>query len=175
LTTQKWVRDFCQKIAGELASDLYQELFLILCEKDDKWIEEKYTSGYWEGFIIRIGLNQFYGKRTNFQKNYLAPIGLYDIVEVEEITTFDSHYREMLHLAIEEVVESRDWYEQKIWTLYAEGDKTKDIKPRSARSISRATDISRQEILRVINTIKKEINARLISDFGDSIDEFDFC
>jgi hypothetical protein len=80
-------------------------------------------------------------------------------------------YKEALYSTIDDIVSSKEWYEQKIWTLYCEGDTKLEIKPRSARSISRATDISRQEILRVINTIKKEINERLVANFGDSIDE----
>jgi hypothetical protein len=71
------------KIGRELASDLYQELFLILCEKTDEWVEEKYISGYWEGFVSRIILNQFYGKRTSFEKNFLRPIALEDTNEVQ--------------------------------------------------------------------------------------------
>jgi hypothetical protein len=35
--------DVCVKVGKELASDLYQELFVILCDKDDTWIEEKNT------------------------------------------------------------------------------------------------------------------------------------
>ena len=76
------MRDVCVKVGKELASDLYQELFLILCEKDDKWIEDKYASGYWEGFIIRIVMNQFYGKYTNFAKNYINPIGYVDAIRL---------------------------------------------------------------------------------------------
>ena len=78
--------DVCVKVGKELASDLYQELFVILCEKDDEWIEEKYNSGYWEGFIIRIIFNQYYGKRTNFAKCFINPIGTEDIdnIEIEE-------------------------------------------------------------------------------------------
>ena len=34
--------DVCVKVGKELASDLYQELFVILCEKDEEWIKDKY-------------------------------------------------------------------------------------------------------------------------------------
>jgi hypothetical protein len=121
--------------------------------------------------VIRICLNQYYGKYTNFSKNFVRPIGLYDTEGVEIIEENDSMYKEALYSTIDDIVSSKEWYEQKIWTLYCEGDTKLEIKPRSARSISRATDISRQEILRVINTIKKEINERLVANFGDSIDE----
>lgn len=115
-------------------------------------------------------MNQYYGKYTNFSKNFIRPIGLYDTEGVEIIEENDSMYKEALYSTIDDVVSRKEWYEQKIWTLYCEGDTKLEIKPRSARSISRATDISRQEILRVINTIKKEINERLVANFGDSID-----
>jgi len=168
------VHEFCQKIAGELGGDLYQELFLILCEKSDEWIEEKYNSGYWNGFVIRIALNQVYGKRTSFEKSYLRPIALYEVNEfIEQPTT--EEINEYLHQSIEAVTKDLEWYEFKIWQLYRDGDKDKGIKPRSARSISKVTGISRQEILKVINDIKEKANEYFISHFGHSIDGIDFC
>ena len=168
------MHEFCQKIAGELGGDLYQELFLILCEKSDEWIEEKYNSGYWNGFVIRIALNQVYGKRTSFEKSYLRPIALYEVNEfIEQPTT--EEINEYLHQSIEAVTKDLEWYEFKIWQLYRDGDKDKGIKPRSARSISKVTGISRQEILKVINDIKEKANEYFISHFGHSIDGIDFC
>jgi hypothetical protein len=143
------------KIGRELASDLYQELFLILCEKTDEWVEEKYISGYWEGFVSRIILNQFYGKRTSFEKNFLRPIALEDTNEVQ-IEDMSEPYDESHFICIDLVVARLDWYEQRIWELWSKGDHR--IKPRSARAISRLTGISRQEILAVLKKIKEQIN-----------------
>lgn len=168
------MHEFCQKIGGDLGGDLYQELFLILCEKSDEWIEEKYNSGYWNGFVIRIALNQVYGKRTSFEKGYLRPIALYEVNEfIEQPTT--EEINEYLHQSIEAVTNDLEWYEFKIWQLYRDGDKDKGIKPRSARSISKVTGISRQEILKVINDIKEKANEYFISHFGNSVDGIDFC
>ena len=166
--------EFCVKIGGELANDLYQELFVILCEKDSEWIESKYASGYWEGIVIRICLNQFYGKRTTFDKNFKQPIGLYDTEDVQIPYIEEKLYNEYFYLSIEQVVKKCDWYETRIWQLYSKGDKDKGIKPRSARSISRVTEISRQEILRVINTIKQKANDHFTTNYrhivlGDSV------
>jgi len=47
-------------------------------------------------------------------------------------------------------------FQKKIWKLYSEGGE--NIKARSCRSISRATGISRHEILRVVNDIKEKAN-----------------
>ena len=168
------MRDFTIKIAGELANDLYQEVFVILCEKPTQWIEEKYSSGYWEGIVIRICLNQFYGKRTTFDKHFKQPIGLYDTDEVQIASIDDSKYQEYLFKSIEQVVAKCDWYETRIWQLYSKGDTDKGIKPRSARSISRVTGISRQEILRVIKSIKIQANEHFITHYrhivlGDTI------
>lgn len=168
------MHEFCQKIGSDLGGDLYQELFLILCEKSDEWIEEKYNSGYWNGFVIRIALNQVYGKRTSFEKGYLRPIALYEVNEfIEQPTT--EEINEYLHQSIEAVTNDLEWYEFKIWQLYRDGDKDKGIKPRSARSISKVTGISRQEILKVINDIKEKANEYFISHFGNSVDGIDFC
>lgn len=168
------MHEFCQKIGGYLGGDLYQELFLILCEKSDEWIEEKYNSGYWNGFVIRIALNQVYGKRTSFEKGYLRPIALYEVNEFIEQPTSEE-IKEYLHQSIEAVTNDLEWYEFKIWQLYRHGDKDKGIKPRSARSISKVTGISRQEILKVINDIKEKANEYFISHFGHCVDGIDFC
>lgn len=168
------MKDFCNKIGGELSNDLYQEIFLILLEKSDEWIIEKYNSGYWNGFVIRIALNQVYGKRTSFEKGYLRPIALYEVNEfIEQPTT--EEINEYLHQSIEAVTNDLEWYEFKIWQLYRDGDKDKGIKPRSARSISKVTGISRQEILKVINDIKEKANEYFISHFGHCVDGIDFC
>jgi hypothetical protein len=74
-------------------------------------------------------------------------------------------YNEYFYLSIEQVVKKCDWYETRIWQLYSKGDKDKGIKPRSARSISRVTEISRQEILRVINTIKQKANDHFTTNY----------
>ena len=150
--------DVCVKVGKQLASDLYQELFVILCEKDDEWIEEKYNSGYWEGFIIRIIFNQYYGKRTNFAKCFINPIGTEDIdnIEIEE----DDYeiQGDLMLLCIDRVLKDLDWYHQKIWQLYKEGDKEKGIQRMNARSINRSTGISRHEIWRVLKLIKESAN-----------------
>lgn len=168
------MRDFCVKIAKELSNDLYQEVFVILCEKPSEWIECKYNSGYWEGIVIRICLNQFYGKRTTFDKHFKQPIGLYDTEEVQLPYIEEERYNEYFYKSIEQVVAKCDWYEARIWSLYSKGDKDKGIKPRSARSISRVTEISRQEILRVINGIKKKANEHFTTHYrhivlGDTV------
>ena len=162
--------DVCTKIGKELASDLYQELFVILCEKDDEWIEEKYNSGYWEGFIIRIIFNQYYVKRTNFAKCFINPIGTEDIdnIEIEE----DDYeiQGDLMLLCIDRVLKDLDWYHQKIWQLYKEGDKEKGIQRMNARSINRSTGISRHEIWRVLKLIKESANKLYTEKYAKHFD-----
>jgi len=162
--------DVCVKVGKELASDLYQELFAILCEKEDEWIEEKYNSGYWEGFIIRIIFNQYYGKRTNFAKCFINPIGTEDIdnIEIEE----DDYeiQGDLMLLCIDRVLKDLDWYHQKIWQLYKEGDKEKGIQRMNARSINRSTGISRHEIWRVLKLIKESANKLYTEKYAKHFD-----
>lgn len=171
MSSEDWVSDLCQKIGKGFSDDLYQELFLILLEKDSEWIEEKYNSGYWEGIVIRIVINQFYGKRTRFDKYFHQPIGTidihkYDIADEEAVIV-----QEYLWDSIEQVTEDLDWYAKKIWQLYCQGDEDKEIKARSARSISRVTGISRQEVLKVINSIKQQSNEYLIDNYRHLLGE----
>ena len=162
--------DVCVKVGKELASDLYQELFVILCVKEDEWIEEKYNSGYWEGFIIRIIFNQYYGKRTNFAKCFINPIGTEDIdnIEIEE----DDYeiQGDLMLLCIDRVLKDLDWYHQKIWQLYKEGDKEKNIQRMNARSINRSTGISRHKIWRVLKLIKESANKLYTEKYAKHFD-----
>jgi hypothetical protein len=164
------VRDVCVKVGKELASDLYQELFLILCEKEDKWIEDKYASGYWEGYIIRIIFNQYYGKYTNFAKNYLNPIGLEDTDEIELPADDYDISTDLMQLCVDRVVSELDWYHQTIWTLYRDGDETKSIAQMNARSLNRSTGISRHEIWRVIKLVKEKANELYNEKYGKYFD-----
>jgi len=149
------LREVCEKIGKHQANDLYQEVFLIICEKDEEWIIEKYNSGYWEGLVIRIVVNQAYGQYTRFNKLFKQEPML-DSSKLE-IPDHDVDYRkEILHYCIDIVLRDYDWYHTKIWKLYSEGGR--NIKPKSARSISRATGISRHEIDKVINEIKYKAN-----------------
>ena len=150
--------DVCVNIAKELASDLYQELFVILCEKEDEWIEEKYHSGYWEGFIIRILFNQYYGKYTNFAKFFRNSVGSQDIDNIELIEKDYEIQGDLMLLCIDEVMSKLDWYHNKIWHLYRNGDSEKGIAAFNARSINRGTGISRHEIWRVLKLIKEQAN-----------------
>lgn len=147
---------------------------MILCEKSEQWIIEKYNSGYWNGLVIRIALNQFRGKRTRFEKLYHTPIGLVDVNDTipDNPTELINEY---LFQSIDDVVQNYEWYESKIWELYCNGKAEWNIKPRSARSISRATGISRQEILKIVNATKEKVNERFIDNYSDRIDGIDFC
>jgi hypothetical protein len=162
--------DVCLKVGKDLATDLYQELFLILCEKDDNCIEEKYNSTYWNGYIIKIIFNQYYSKYTNFAKKYINPIGLYDI---ENIEIKDEEYdinSDVMLLCIDKVINELDWYHNKIWHLYTNGDESLNIVSFNARSINRGTGISRHEIWRVIKSIKEKVNQLYIEKYGKHID-----
>jgi len=79
----------------------------------------------------------------------------YEIDEVEDTNEIDIR-SEFMNFAISAVTKDLDWYQKKIWKLYSEGGE--NIKARSCRSISRATGISRHEILRVVNDIKEKAN-----------------
>jgi hypothetical protein len=152
----------CVKIGKIHASDLYQELFVILCEKDEAWIVDKYQSGYWEGFIVRIILNQYYGKRTEFSKKHLTIIGEEDVDDIELIDEGYDEKEDKRHRfkarALELTLSRLDWYHNRIWDLYANGDEEKGIKRYSARSINKVTGISRHEILKVIKIVQEKTN-----------------
>jgi hypothetical protein len=149
---------------------LYQELFLILCEKDDKWIEEKYASGYWEGFVIRIVMNQYYGKYTSFAKGFLNPIGMEDVDQLELPADEYNIQIDLMQLCVDKVVSELDWYHMTVWTLYRDGDKDKNVAQMNARSLNRSTGISRHEIWRVIKMVKEKATKYYEINYGKHFD-----
>ena len=140
----------------ELADDLYQELFLILCEKKEEWIQEKYNSGYWKGFIIRIIFIQYYGKGTQFTKYFKDPIGRESLENIEIQNEEYEIQNDLMQLCVDKIVKELDWYHNKIWVLYRDGDISNNITQMNVRSINRSTGISRHEIWRVIKMVKEK-------------------
>ena len=91
-----------------------------------------------------------------------------------EIAHEDEPYTEHHQEAIDAVLEKCDWYESRIWELWSKGDD--NIRPRSARAIARVTDISRQEILRVVNELKIKINDEyLVRNYRSQLLSNHFC
>lgn len=79
-------------IAGNdpyLKDELYQTVFQILCSKKPEDIQNKYSSGKFIGYVIRIAEKQFNQKKNSFQKNIKAPLLYQDIDTIDEIISTD--------------------------------------------------------------------------------------
>ena len=111
-------------------------------------------------------MNQFYGKYTNFAKNYLNPIGLVDADEIELPADDYDIQPDLMQLCVDKVVSELDWYHQTVWTLYRDGDAAKSIAQMNARSLNRSTGISRHEIWRVIKLVKEKANQLYEQKYG---------
>ena len=150
--------------------DLYQELFLILLEKPEKWIVDAHEGGYLYGMCIRILRQQYYGDRTKFKKYFLDAIGVVDIHTIaDKLVLYDIEYNineDLILLTIEDKMANMGWYEKRILQLYTNGGE--GIKPLSVRSIHDATGISRHELNKVINKFKDECNTTIDWDCGNS-------
>ena len=90
---------------------------------------------------------------------------MYDTDEIQIESEQETNYKEYFYKSLEAILKNTEWYEARIFELYSNGDKDKGIKPGSARSISRITGISRQEILRVIKEIKQKANEHFNTNY----------
>lgn len=111
------------RLAGELKSDLLQELALIVCEKDDRELE--LIVGYFNFWCVRTLINMT-GKRGNFTKTYNERIDDSICEHLKFLST--SEYEQWKDEAIDAVNDeldrmkknSRTWYRSEMFRFYVE-------------------------------------------------------
>lgn len=126
-----------------LQSELRQEVFLVLCEMDEKKLFDMYEQGYLKYFIVRTILNMAKSDRSNFYKKFRQ--------EYQEIPlTYElpkEEYSEDLLNKLEQGLEILHWYEAELLKLYASNGK-------NLLAISRDTKIPYRSLIKTIRKAK---------------------
>jgi hypothetical protein len=160
------IKEACKRIGYPNHDDLYQELFIILCELPKDKLNEIYSNGYIHYWVVRTLTNMVspYGK---FYKKYKVT---YDdteadkkLTDTEDEGSGEELERERERAEVESLLtkyenSGRDgfgWYKVTLLKAYAEVG--------SYRKLSKLTGIHFITIAHDINTFRKELITNLSS------------
>jgi len=179
LTKVSYIRETCN-VAGCLADDLFQHIWVKLLEFDCDKLEQIYSKGYLQFYIYRMIINEARNPKNPFlkarTKEFLLDnvIGLLG-VQNENKREFGNHARvenlipdkyneydydadkEFEHQVkiAKETLNEAFWYDRKIFELYLEFG--------SLRKVSAQTGIKYGAIHQTITKVKKQLNENIIS------------
>lgn len=151
-------KTLCKNITkgNELSEDLFQELIIILCEKDPKVIEDLYEKKHLKWFIVKILQNQYNSRTSDFYKTHVS-FGQRstEIIERKEITEPENeYYHHVVEFEKQKLVfnTSGEWYENKLFLAY--------LNEGSLRAAEAKTGISRTAIKNTIEPYISKLKAK---------------
>lgn len=163
IANSKDYQNLCKKIAGGNAiwKDLFQELIIILIEKNPLKIEQMYSMDQLKYFIIKILQNQYGSDHSALHRTHrLFAKSAIEITHEQElipdiITRISDPY-ELSILEFEQAKQSfntsNEWYENKLFkSLLKEG---------GLRKLERKTGISRSAITNTIRIYTEKIKEK---------------
>ena len=154
LLADESLKNLADKIAGDHAGDLIQEVALLLLEMDqDKWTEIN-EGGYLRWYVIRTMLNMATSARSTFARKFGLHQYRPELRDVPEEEGYDQEKEDDIAL-LEQILEGYHWYNRDLLLLYLEEG--------SYRKVEKATGIPFKS---VGNTVKKTIES-LRSDYYD--------
>lgn len=166
IANSKEYKDLCRNITkgNSLWEDLFQELILILCEKEPAKIEELYSKGQLKWFIVTILQNQYKSNTSDFYKDHIRfsqrSTELFDSPQIEESKEQIEDVLQVVdHVKEKEVFDTTsDWYENKLFKSY--------LHESSFRKLERNTGISRvainNTILQYVRKLKQKAETKRI-------------
>lgn len=134
-----------------MREDLKQELFIILCEKKEEFIQQLHESNGLKYYTVKILINLTRSYTSSFYKKYVAKdYALNDEHYLKVIE--DPHEYETFVQNISVAVNNLHWYKSTIVKEYA--DKT-------LRAISKETGIPTSSIHLTIKEARKEVRKKV--------------
>ena len=160
LARSQWLRDACHNIGGNLADDLYQEFWVVICSKSNEEISKIYADGFLKWWSIRILVRLFHGNgEQRFYRDFRKPSDtLPDDIESEDDEYNEGEYqRQLAALSTAPDLFTRvardndrsDWYVRILWEQFQ--------KVRSIKQVARDSNINFREIQKIIQGMKDEI------------------
>lgn len=155
VATSQDYQDICRRICSDnsLHKDLFQELIIILLEKEEQKIIDLYENKQLKWFVIKIIQNQWQSSSSPFYKKYKDFQSKTNEIqfEIAETTDADSSRFNIIDTELSrEVFESKkEWYENKLTHSYIESG--------SLRKLATKTRISRNAISYSLNSFKSLI------------------
>ena len=141
----------------ELGEELVQELFLILCNKDQKDLQRIQDEKKAEAYCIKIMKTQFYSKNTAFNKREMRWRKLRTTVTTNHLPSFfeedQTKFIDKIRIEkIEGILKQLPFFEREVFKAYFDQDL-------SFTRFSKETGISRRTLYNTIQRVKEIIVA----------------
>jgi hypothetical protein len=157
------IKEACKKIGYPNHDDLYQELFIILCELHPDKLHEIYSNGYIHFWIVRTLINmtspngKFYKKYKVIYDDTEAITKLTEpseeVEQVYELETKRAEAEKLLSDYEKRGQSSGGWYKVNLLRTYTELG--------SARKVEALTGISYRTVCKDVNEFIKELRTNL--------------
>ena len=151
LATDKSLKSFARKYAGDYADDLIQDAILILLQLEKGRVEQIHEQGSLCAYAKQIIYNIRHGKgnsETVTDINHITGIG-FEHITADETTDEDERF-DLLNQGLKRLY----WYERDLFTLYCQLG--------SARKVEEATGINYVSVSRTVKKVKHELRAYIV-------------
>lgn len=152
IVNDKGIREIAFRIANnsDLSEDLYQEIILTILEKEKELIIKLEKNNQLNFFIVRIAINMYRGKNSQFAQKYKHIPELFE----KELKAF-REYVEANKVALTDTsklnkLNDLTWYEKELCKVYANLG--------SARKVEQQTGISYRSVAHTIKQVKHKLN-----------------
>lgn len=132
----------------ELREDLKSEMFLVLCEMDEKRLLRAYEEGYIKYFLVRTMLNMIKSDRSTFYKLFRGHLAEFMDYHSKS-TTNDIEEQEGISKKLTDALDGLAWYEREILKLYADR--------RNIVQMSRETKIPYRSLFNTLTIAKQKM------------------
>jgi len=144
-----------------LAEDIVQETYLRIIRLNhiEKFVDEDINRGY-----MWLALRSVY--IDHIRKDNVSEISLNDVYDLSYNESIQGKHEsfEIIINKIDEEIQSWDWYDQKLWKIYKDEQK-------SMRQISQETGISLKSIFLTLKSCKERIHEAVGEDYTDYLNE----
>lgn len=121
------VKDACRRIGGKDWKDLYQELFVIICEQPEEKIEQIYENNYLQFWIVRTLMNSVTANGRFYKKYHIINVEGEKDIRQEGEDEWEQKFirqREIVGDILREIEQSgrqkAGWYKVNLLRLYAQ-------------------------------------------------------
>jgi len=138
-----------------LQDDLRQEMFMVICELDEKRLYEMHVNGYLKFYLVKTMLTMMKSDRSTFYNKFRKTFmeinePIYNTTELQD--TVNEHMIEKANNAFNEL----HWYAQGVFRLYADNGNISEL--------SRETKIPYRSLSKTIADTKQKLKKALKTD-----------
>jgi len=157
LTNVKYIKNACL-IAGDLADDLFQHIWVKILEMDFQKIESIQQKGFLDFYIMRMIKNEATNPNNPFLKTIkFISSSPYKEIPIEEYDKeLDIEFETNCKI-VKEKLETLFWYDKGIFELY--------LKLGSLRKVEKETGIKYGAIHQTVNKVKRQLNESITNRF----------